>query len=46
MRGFIRVLRAGLKYGGLILVIVDVVGYAVDKFEAFAEKDNKDEKQA
>lgn len=42
MRKFISILRAGLKYGGLILVIVDVVGYAIDKFEEYADKSGKD----
>jgi len=38
MKNAINLIRIAIKYGGFIMVVVDVLQYAVDRFESF----NKD----
>jgi len=38
MKNVLKLIRIAIKYGGFIMVVVDVLQYAVDRFESF----NKD----
>jgi hypothetical protein len=45
MRGFINGMRFVLKYGAYAIVIFDVIGYAIEKFETLEkDKEPKDDK--
>jgi hypothetical protein len=35
---FVTALRAVVKYAGLILIVVDIIGYAADKIEGYVTK--------
>ncbi|POS01583.1 hypothetical protein Q361_10943 [Flavobacterium croceum DSM 17960] len=42
MKGFLNGLRMVIKYGAYITVIIDVIGYAIEKFEAVESKKDKE----
>jgi|GEM_PF-1558412 len=45
MRGFLNIIKLAIKYGGLVLVIVDILQYSLDRFEGFLNPSNKKEKE-
>jgi hypothetical protein len=38
MKGFLNGLRFAIKYGAYVTVIFDIIGYAIEKFEAIEVK--------
>lgn len=43
MKGFLNGLRFAIKYGAYVTVIFDIIGYAIEKFEAIEVKQSSKE---